>query len=61
MIPLKIIMLTILALDQLFFWSSFARESKLYASDDFMRSLLGVSIWANALLVTFVCYLVFIL
>lgn len=51
----------IIALDQVFFWPSFARESKLYSGGGFMRSLLEVSIWTNVLLVTFVCYLVFIM
>ena len=61
MLALKIILLVILALDQFFFWSSFERESRIYVNDRFMRLLLRGSLWANVVLVTFVCWIVFVL
>jgi hypothetical protein len=57
MIALKIILLVILATDQLFFWSDYAEKAKVYVQDDSVRLLLRASIWVNAVLVTFVCYL----
>jgi hypothetical protein len=57
MIALKIVLLLILAADQFFFWSGYVRKAKLYVQDDSLRLLLRASIWVNAPLVTFVCYL----
>lgn len=57
MIALKIVLLVILATDQFFFWSDYAEKAKVYVQDDSVRLLLRASIWVNAVLVTFVCYL----
>ena len=56
MIALKIVLLVILATDQ-FFLSDYAEKAKVYVQDDSVRLLLRASIWVNAVLVTFVCYL----
>jgi hypothetical protein len=61
MIALKIVLLLILATDQFFFWKGYVRKAKLYVQDDSVRLLLRASIWVNAPLVTFVCYLTFML
>jgi hypothetical protein len=57
MIALKIVLLVILATDQFFFWSDYDEKAKVYVQDDSVRLLLRASIWVNAVLVTFVCYL----
>jgi hypothetical protein len=57
MIALKIVLLLILATDQFFFWRGYAKKAKVYVQDDSVRLLLRASIWVNAVLVTFVCYL----